>query len=108
MKTGPLISSCHLSSGSFQNQGWNLQDEVHTWDLEKRGMVVSELQMLCNQQRKPDLVVSHDPQSQEHSSTQSYLSKDLTSSQEGKTGKDRALIYVVSPARGTVPYLPPA
>lgn len=40
------------------------------WNLEERGMVVSELERLCNQQRKPDLVVSHDPQSQEHSSTQ--------------------------------------
>lgn len=77
------------------------------WDVEERGMVVSELQRLCNQQRKPDLVVSHDPQSQEHSSTQSYLSKDLPSLQEGKTGKDRVLMYLVSPPRGIVPYLSP-
>lgn len=77
------------------------------WDLEERGMVVSESQSLCNEQRKSDLVVSHDPQSQEHSSTQSYLSKDLPRSQEGKTGKDRALMYSVSPPRGAVPYLPP-
>jgi len=44
---------------------------------------------------KPDLVVSHGPQSQEQSSAHSYLTKDLTSSQEDRTGKDRALYLLI-------------